>query len=157
MKIQFKNRFTGAVIYETEADTVKAGLVIAVGLKINLGGADLRGADLRGADLRGAYLGGAYLGGADLGGADLGGAKLNWNSHQLLSELLHRAAGGDFIKISFAGAVRIHTEWCWERWQEETPADTWDWMLSVFSGYVTEGDTAPDVVTNWKKQHKAKK
>jgi hypothetical protein len=81
----------GAVIYTSQAATVKDAVVEAVAKKsylrgadltgadltgADLGGADLTGAYLRGADLRGAYLRGADLGGADLRGANLGGAYL---------------------------------------------------------------------------------
>ena len=97
IKIEIKNRWTGAILfeYEKEDNTIKDTLVEAVKKHAylrgaDLGGADLGGADLRGADLRGAYLrdadlrdadlgdaylGGAYLRGANLRDADLGGAK----------------------------------------------------------------------------------
>ena len=76
IKIEIKNRWTGAILfeYEKEDNTIKDTLVEAVKRHAYLRDADLRGAYLGGADLRGAYLRGAYLGGADLGGADLGGA-----------------------------------------------------------------------------------
>ena len=51
---QIKNRWTGAVIYEGEAESLKDLVGTAVEKNISLGGA---------------YLGGAYLGGAYLGGA----------------------------------------------------------------------------------------
>jgi len=82
-KIQIKNRFTNAVMFECAApDGIESGLHLrhaleqAVIAKTNLRGADLRSADLRGADLRSADLRGAYLLGADLGSADLRGAYL---------------------------------------------------------------------------------
>ena len=92
IKLQIKNRWTGAVLFEYEKDdnTIKDTVTQAVesgaylrGAYLrdadlrgaNLGGADLGGADLRDADLGDAYLGGAYLGGADLGDAYLRGAK----------------------------------------------------------------------------------
>ena len=61
MKIQILCRFSAKVLFETEAETVKAALEIAVVKRANL-----RDANLGGANLRGAYLGGAYLGGANL-------------------------------------------------------------------------------------------
>lgn len=42
----------------------------------------------------GAYLSTADLSGANLRGANLSGANLNWNSHDLIAELLRREAGG---------------------------------------------------------------
>jgi uncharacterized protein YjbI with pentapeptide repeats len=73
--MEIKNIY-GAVIYTSQAATVKDAVVEAVAKGANLRGANLRGADLRGANLRGADLGGADLGGADLRGANLRVANL---------------------------------------------------------------------------------
>ena len=72
-KFTIKNRFTGKVIVETEAETIKE---VVKKNKADLWGADLRGADLWRADLRGADLREADLREADLRGADLWGADL---------------------------------------------------------------------------------
>ena len=58
---KIKHRWTGAILFEAEAGSIKVALELAVQKKTPLRGADLRGADLRGADLRGAYLSGADL------------------------------------------------------------------------------------------------
>ena len=58
--MEIKNIY-GAVIYTSQAATVKDAVVEAVAK-----GANLRGANLRGANLRGANLGDANLGGANL-------------------------------------------------------------------------------------------
>ena len=73
MSVNIVSRWdNGKVLYAAEdAVNVRAALVKAVRVDV-----DLRGADLRGAYLGGAYLGGAYLRGADLRGADLRGAYL---------------------------------------------------------------------------------
>ena len=63
MKIEIKNRWTGAVLWSGEAETIRGALVTAVKAR----------ADLAGADLRGAKLAGANLADADLKGADLKG------------------------------------------------------------------------------------
>jgi uncharacterized protein YjbI with pentapeptide repeats len=78
---EIKHRFTLAVLYSSEASTIREAVESAVkeGADLRrayLGGANLRGAYLRDADLGGADLGRADLGDADLGGADLGGANL---------------------------------------------------------------------------------
>ena len=62
--MEIKNIY-GAVIYTSQAATVKDAVVEAVAKKSNLRGANLRGADLRGAYLTGANLRGAYLRGAN--------------------------------------------------------------------------------------------
>ena len=77
MKFQIKCRFSGAIRFEAEADSLKIVVEMAVKGGADLSGTYLRGADLSGADLSGAYLSGAYLSGADLSGADLSGADLS--------------------------------------------------------------------------------
>ena len=79
--IEIIHRYTRAVIYRSEADTIGAAAKEALASRAVLMGAVLtdavlRGADLRGADLTGAVLRGAVLTYADLRGADLTGAVL---------------------------------------------------------------------------------
>ena len=86
VKFEIKHRFSGAVLFALETESMKLCVEAAVNVRANLRGADLmgtnlRGANLRGADLRGTNLGGAdlmctNLRGADLWGADLGGTNL---------------------------------------------------------------------------------
>jgi len=71
------NRFTNAISFSAEVETVKGLLLAAIRGKADLRGADLRGADLRGADLREADLRGADLYGANLYGANLREANLS--------------------------------------------------------------------------------
>jgi hypothetical protein len=85
-KIQIKHRWTEAVLFEGEFETLKDAVAAAIANRAYLNGAylsgadlrraDLSGADLSGADLNGAYLNGAYLNGAYLNGADLRRADL---------------------------------------------------------------------------------
>lgn len=99
MKIQIKSYLSGEILYEhdTDRNSTRITLDVAVRVKANLRGANLSYADLRGAnlsyanlsgadlhradlsyaDLRGAYLRGANLSGAYLRGADLSGAYLS--------------------------------------------------------------------------------
>ena len=148
---QIKSRFTGDVIFECYAESLKIAVEIAVKSGAILDGANLYGANLSranlyGANLYGAILDGAILDGANLDGAILDGAMLNWNSHQLLSEILHRESGDDYQKIAFSGAIRIHKSWCWQKWLDNSPKEMVDWALDVLAKYVVEGDDAPDVV-----------
>ena len=114
----------------------------------NLYGTDLRdaylrGAYLTGADLRGADLRGAYLGGANLYGTDLTGASLNWNSHDLIAELLRQAAGESWQRRALAGLILVSRDWCWKDFLAlEHPEQ--EWALGVLRQYVTDGDGAPD-------------
>ena len=76
MNFEIKHRFSGAVLFALETESLKLCVEAAVNVCAYLRGADLRGADLRGANLMGADLGGANLMGANLRGADLRGADL---------------------------------------------------------------------------------
>ncbi len=76
MSLTLINRFTSAVIFSAEVETVKELVLAAIRGEANLREANLRGADLYGADLCGANLCEANLRGADLYGADLCGADL---------------------------------------------------------------------------------
>ena len=113
-----------------------------------LSGADLSGANLSSADLSGANLFSADLYGADLSSADLSGANLHWNSHQLLSEILLRAAGEDAGRRSFAGLVRISTDWCWHRYLRMTDNPALEWALDELAKWVQPDDHAPQCVTD---------
>ena len=85
--LKILNRWTQAVIFEAEAESLGALVLMAVAQKTNLSGANLSGADLSGAnlsradlsdaDLSGADLSDAYLSDADLSDADLSGANLS--------------------------------------------------------------------------------
>jgi Family of unknown function (DUF5758)/Pentapeptide repeats (8 copies) len=75
-KFEIKSRWTGAVLYQDEAESFKALVHAAIKSGANLSGANLSGADLYGANLSGANLSGADLYGANLSGANLYGANL---------------------------------------------------------------------------------
>ena len=93
MKIQIKNRYTGAVIFETDAESVGCAVAAAIAAKANLRSANLRSANLYGADLRSADLRSANLRSANLCSANLYGAD-NWE-HLLPSRTI--LAAGDLI------------------------------------------------------------
>ncbi len=105
--------------------------------------ADLRGADLRDADLRGADLRYADLRGADLRDAELRGAKIAWQSHDLISELLRRAAGYDVERRKIAGLVLVSRDLCWRKFLALEDAQH-EWALGVLRKYVRVGDGAPE-------------
>jgi hypothetical protein len=68
--------YTGAVLWEGDAETVKDAIHAALATGADLTDANLRGANLTGANLTGANLTGANLTGAYLTGANLRGANL---------------------------------------------------------------------------------
>ena len=96
------------------ADLFRADLRGANLRSANFKGADLSSANLFRADFRIADLRGADFRSADLRGANLRGANLDWQSHQLLSQILFDNAGTDVQKRQFAGLIRISMDWCWD-------------------------------------------
>jgi len=79
MNIQIKSRFTAAVLFEhdTENNSIRLTLEMAIKSGADLSCADLRGANLSCADLSGANLSDAKMSCADLSGADLSDANLS--------------------------------------------------------------------------------
>ena len=69
MIIEIKHRWTGAVLWSGEAESVRDAVARAVSARANLARADLAGANLAGANLADAYLEGANLADANLAGA----------------------------------------------------------------------------------------
>jgi uncharacterized protein YjbI with pentapeptide repeats len=76
MKFEIKHRYTGEVLCEIEAESLKLAVEAATKAGIDLSYADLRDAYMAGADLCRAYLPDAYLSNANLTGADLSNANL---------------------------------------------------------------------------------
>lgn len=118
----------------------------------NLRGVDLSGADLRWADLswvdlsgstfRGADLRGVNLSGANLRGSDLSGCRLNWQSHDLVAEMLRRWADGDVQRRALAGIVLVSTDLCWRDFASMDISQRDD-ALAYLRTLVREGDRAP--------------
>ena len=80
MKLEIKDRWEGKILYQDEAESLKALIEAAVKggaslVRANLYGANLVRANLVRANLDGANLDGANLDGANLDGAHLDGAK----------------------------------------------------------------------------------
>jgi len=125
------------------------------GKSADLSGAYLRGAYLSGANLSGAYLSGANLSGANLRGADLRGAYLrganlsdvtmNWGSHDLIAEVLRRAAGDHIGKLQVAGLILVSRDKCWDDFLSMRVAHK-KWALSELRKWVKDGDGAPSVL-----------
>ena len=133
-----------------DADLRGADLSDANLFGADLRDANLRGADLSGADLSGANLRGANLFGADLRDADLSGATINWQSHDLISELLLRAAGDDIARRKVAGLILVSRDWCWGKFlaieSGQIESGQHEWALSVLRQYVKDGDDAPEIL-----------
>ena len=90
---------------------------------------------------------GANLRWVNLFEANLTGVTMNWQSHQLISEILIRAAGDDLDRSSLAGLIRIRTDWCWDVWTKlDHPAR--DWAIKELSKWVKDDDGAPEILQN---------
>ena len=79
---------------------------------------DLSDANLIGANLRGVSLRGSDLSGANLKDANLRDVKINWDSHQLISEILLRSSRNTEDEM-LAYYIRGKLEWCWQDWLSE--------------------------------------
>jgi uncharacterized protein YjbI with pentapeptide repeats len=105
----------------------------------NFSRADLACADFSYADLRGAYF--LY---ANLSNADFEEAKLNWNSSDIISELLYREA--DHVKKQFlAGAIKMSYDTHWSEFLLKTKALKKErkWAIAVLKKYTKPHDNSP--------------
>ena len=99
-------------------------------------GADLTGANLNNANLSGAYLRSSHIQNTSLLYANLFGASIEWSSHELIAEILRRAAGCDVARRSLAGLVLVSRDWCWEDFDIcLKDADLREWVLDTLLPY----------------------
>ena len=85
MKIKIKNRWNGNIIYACETENLKMAVEMAVKLKINLSGSDLRRSNLRGSNLRGSNLSESDLSRSNLSESDLSGSNLSGSNLDFIS------------------------------------------------------------------------
>ncbi len=120
------------------------GHIIAPGA--NLRGADLRGTYLCGANLRAVDLRGAYLCGANLRAANIRDTIIEWQSHDLIAELLMQAAGDQVDRRCIAGLVLVSRDWCWDDFAEKLTNAQRTWAVSALRPRIKPGDGAPKVL-----------
>ena len=151
------HRETRQVLYSCFEDSLSKTVERALQGKVNLRWADLRWADLRraklseanlrGADLSGADLGGAFLSGAFLHGADLTGAVVSWQSHDMIAEILRRAAADNPARRMLAGLILISRDWCWDEFLAlDIDSELRRWALDELRQWVRPGDNAPEIL-----------
>jgi uncharacterized protein YjbI with pentapeptide repeats len=162
--IEIRNRWTNEVIRTEEnltdadltgADLTDANLRGADLRDANLTGADLTDANLRGADLRDADLTGANLTdanlrdanlrGADLRDANLRGANLNWQSHDLIAEILRRSADS-IDREMVAGFVLISRNRCWSQFLSLRNHPEFPWAIGVLREWAKGDAAAPAIL-----------
>lgn len=131
--------------YLRGANLCRAELIGANLSWANLVGAKLSLANLIGANLSGANLRRTELIGANLSGADLSGANLNWQSHDLIAEILRQAAGNRPQRRALAGLILISRDWCWEEFLGlRVPPTVRAWALETLRPWTrVEGARAP--------------
>ena len=110
MKFEIKSRWSGAVLFSAETESLRVAVELAAKSGANLADANLADADLAGANLAGADLARANLAGADLADADLADADLaraNLAGADLADANLARAnlAGADLADADLADAA----------------------------------------------------
>ena len=135
-----RNRYTGEVMFSGEctlADLAQANR------------ANLSRANLSVANLSGANLSGANLSRASLSGSDLSETKINWQSHDLLAEILRRAAGADIQKRSLAGLILISRDWCWKEFLSLDHTER-EWALGELAKWVQDGDRHPEILDQYR-------
>ncbi len=101
---QIKHRYTGAVLFTTEATTLKGAVEAAVAAGVSLAGANLYGANLYRANLYRANLNGANLNGVNLNGVSLAGANLYGANLYGASLAGVSLAGANLYGANLAGA-----------------------------------------------------
>ena len=127
------SRFDGRTLYECEADSLLEALQKAVADGSDLSYSDLSYSNLSGSDLR-------Y---SDLSGSNLSGSKINWQSHDIIAELLRLEAGDDIQKRMVAGLILVSRDWCWNQFLA-IEHEQRNWALETLAKCVTEGDGAPE-------------
>lgn len=90
------------------------------------------------ANLSYADLGYANPSGVDLKNTSLSDANLSWESHDLIAEVLLRAAEQDPQRRSFAGLILVSRDWCWDEW------------VSLVKEFPNEGKWAFEILSSWK-------
>ncbi|HLX55325.1 MAG TPA: pentapeptide repeat-containing protein [Aquella sp.] len=138
------------------ADLYNADLRNANLHNANLHNADLRNADLSYADLNYANLRNADLRNADLRNADLHNAKLdntviNWQSHDLLAEILRQNAVND-NDFALSGYILQRRDLCWEGFVQSTPCTVKDRLraFKTLAKYITENDNHPEILDQYR-------
>ena len=136
----------------TEASLERAYLSCADCHGANFTNAILDGANLANADFSGCDFTGASLVNTYLPTCNLDGAVLNWDSHDLVAEVLRREAGNDPWKLRIAGAILVHR---YDKWFDGLPwycgpgedgENCYQWATDMLTLHVVDGDNAPAVL-----------
>ncbi len=160
MSVEIKNWRTGEVICEgatvreavldnldklSYANLSRTDLSDADFSHTDLSYVDLSDADFSHTDFSHTDLSHADLSYTDLFHTNLSHTKLSWYSHDLLAEILRRAAGTDPAKLKLSGLVLVSREKCWEEFfAMDDPLQ--DWAIGELAKWVQPGDGAPECI-----------
>jgi uncharacterized protein YjbI with pentapeptide repeats len=111
--------------------------------RVKFRGTCLIGATFEGANLFGVDFRKASLMRADFRNADLRQLRVNWCSHDLVAEILRRAARADLDKLHVAGLILLQRQWRAADFIELGHPQT-AWVLETLRPYVREDDEVPD-------------
>ncbi|HLX53525.1 MAG TPA: pentapeptide repeat-containing protein [Aquella sp.] len=136
--------------YLYNADLRNANLCNADLSYADLYNADLSYANLYNADLYNADLHNANLYNADLHNVKLDNTVINWQSHDLLAEILRQNAKEE-VEFAMAGHILIRRDLCWDKLFLSTwiTQDNLDWALKTFSKYIIEIDSHPKILDKY--------
>lgn len=113
----------------------------------NFTGVDFGGARLCGTNFSDACLYNADFRGADLHNVNLSGATINFNSPELVSEILRQAAGDDIEKLKIAGLVLMCKQMDWTAFVKiDDPL--MPWALKEIVRYHKATDALPALVVD---------
>jgi uncharacterized protein YjbI with pentapeptide repeats len=143
--LQYTNLYNANLQY---ADLRYANLQYANLRYANLQNANLQNADLYNANLQNADLQYANLYNANLQYANLYNAKLNFTSHNLLAEILKRAALDDVKHRKIAGLVLISTDWCWDKFIS-LKDPSMKWALTELAKMIVLEDNHPEILDKY--------
>src|SRR5579863_9221963 len=132
------------------ANLYNADLSYAYLYNADLRNANLCNADLSYADLYNADLHNANLYNADLYNVKLDNTVINWQSHDLLAEILRQNAKEE-VEFAMAGHILIRRDLCWDKLFLSTwiTQDNLDWALKTFSKYIIEIDSHPKILDKY--------
>ena len=105
MLYEIKHRFTGAVLFSLDCESLKICVEAAVSQKVSLRDSNLRGSDLSGSDLSGSDLIYSDLSGSDLRGSNLRGSNLSYSN--LAHQLGHPNGWHAWTYVSKGGEQRV--------------------------------------------------
>lgn len=93
----------------------------------------------------------AVKAGSDLSWSNLSGSNLSWSSHDLLAEVLRRAAGDNIQHRMIAGLLLVSREWCWDEFLAVEGVDN-EWALRELAKWIQPSDSHPECLDKYREK-----